>query len=93
MLKKIETFENIELYALSLSDIVILKVATYFDRRERGIERDLEDLLKIKPSFLEIKKGLNFIVENQGADLPDKFKKKLKENVHELEIELKKFFK
>ena len=92
-LKRVGTFENIELYALSLPDIVILKVAAYFDRRERGIERDLEDLIKINPSFVEIKKGLNFIIDTHGADLPDKFKKELKKSVHELEIELKKLFK
>ncbi len=94
-LVKVDGLSNIDIFILHLRDIVVLKVAAYFSRKERGIVRDLEDLIAIDPTFEEVCQGLDFIIQKQGVEqkLPKRFMQELREDVAKLKEELREYFK
>jgi len=82
---------NIKIYLLSREDLISLKIAAYYSRRERGIIRDILDLKILCPSLKEIDIGINFTyesVQNEGH-LQERFLGELKEELNLFHEELK----
>ncbi|MCP4914489.1 MAG: hypothetical protein GY909_15345 [Oligoflexia bacterium] len=88
-----ERLSNIDIYVLDIKDLIILKVSAYYSRKEQGIIRDLEDLIKINPSMVDIDDAFSFIIEKHGKELPQKFENQLIANLKELRDELSTYFK
>ena len=87
-LEKIKDYENIDLFVLSNSDLIKMKVAAYHSRRDRGIYRDLEDLKKLNPTTQDIAAAIIFYFDEYSKDLTGKFKLEFKKEVEELRLEL-----
>lgn len=83
---------NINIFVLSLRDIVQLKIAAFYHRRLQGNERDLSDLIQINPTMKGVKEGLEFIRYKHGSHLTGKFLKELESDLKELEDELSELF-
>lgn len=81
-------YENIDLYVLGNADLVKMKVAAYHSRRERGIYRDLEDLIKLNPSTEDIEESIKFYYEEYSKDLSGKYKEEFKSDLKDLKNEL-----
>jgi hypothetical protein len=87
-LEEKNNYSNIDLFVLSNIDLIKMKVAAYHSRRERGIYRDLEDLIKLNPSIENIKEAIEFCYVEYSKELPEKFAKVFKEELNELRSEL-----
>ena len=59
LIKK-NNFSNIELYVVSKEDLIKLKVAAYYYRRDFE-NRDLEDLILLKPTDSETRDAISFL--------------------------------
>lgn len=85
-------YSHIDLFIASRIDLIFLKIAAYF---YRGVEvkKDLEDLIKMAPSKVDIQKGLEFLRDKHRPDSDffikdfeiqiDEFSKKLYRELYE----------
>ena len=85
---QIQKYSHIRLKVLSIKDLIKLKVAAYYHRRDKGIVRDLEDLLSANPSRAEISEAIHFVIKEYGEELPSHFKKELVLNLKKIEEEI-----
>lgn len=85
---KINRYSNIDLYVLSTIDLIKMKIAAYHSRRERGILRDFDDLVLLRPSEKDIEEGVDFYFEEYSEDLTGKFKEEFRNECIELKKEL-----
>ena len=94
-LVKKDGLSNINIFVLSLRDIICLKVAAYSSRRADGITRDIEDLIKVNPTYEEVCNGLDFLYTDYGEkqNHPKYALDDLKKDIKELKNELTELFK
>lgn len=73
-LKQVKSWSNITTFVISTEDIISMKVSAWFTRGAVS-DKDIDDLLLLNPSELEIENGIKHTLEAQGImDLKGKFK-------------------
>ena len=86
-LNKEKGYSNIEIYTLSKVDLVALKVAAYYIRKEMT-QRDLADIFALKPNEQEIDFAFSFLSKTYGSELTGKFLKEFQEEIKSLRKEI-----
>jgi hypothetical protein len=91
-LEEFHGHSNIKIMLLSNGDLIKMKIAAFHGRRDRGILRDFDDLILLKPSKTDIDEGMEFYFDKYSSDLTGKFLREFQEEVEEYKDELYKKF-
>lgn len=86
-LNKEKGYSNIEIYTLSKEDLVALKVAAYYIRKE-VTQRDLADIVALKPNQKELDYALEFVTKSYSTELFGKFLKEFQDEINNLRKEI-----
>jgi hypothetical protein len=80
-------FSHIKIFYAAREDLIKLKVAAYFYRREYEL-KDLDDLKALAPSSVEIAEGIQFLLQHHRPDIR-KFADDFSDQVQSFERELR----